>query len=466
MLILMLPLYANEVFASGCATTYAYRWACNSTVTYSMGGFSSAQELQINSGIGLWNSSSAYSTNTFTSSVSPVYTIIKGTTGTGGDAYDVYAYTQLTHTTTSSIVTSATTTFYVDEVAEYGDYPLWDANAAGYSTIFLRETLHEMGHTMGLNEPSGLTSCSSTTPGKTVMNPGCGTNDNEYYLMPTSIQACDLAQLTTLCPTPTPTPTPTPVPPSSACSSAGGTWNYFANYCSGISLSTCETTLGWTFTTTSEGSRCYPECDPDEQVYECETNGGIWRNCRCYLYSPIIIDVSGDGFALTGPDQGVSFDIDANGIPEQLSWTSAGSDDAFLVLDRNGNGLIDNGKELFGNFTDQPLPPTDEKKNGFLALAEYDKPQNGGNADGFITRKDSIFSSLRLWQDTNHNGISETSELNTLPVLGLRKIELDYRESKRTDEFGNQFRYRSKMRDSHDAQLGRWAWDVFLVKQP
>jgi len=182
----------------------------------------------------------------------------------------------------------------------------------------------------------------------------------------------------------------------------------------------------------------------------CDTCGG----------SPIVLDLNGDGIALTGANDGVDFDLNGNGTRDRLGWTTADSDDAWLALDRNGNGTIDNGGELFGDFT---LQPPASNKNGFLALAEFDKAANGGNGDGLIDYRDSVFNRLRLWQDTNHNGISEPEELHTLESLNVKALELDFKESKRVDGFGNEFKYRAKVKAGVAGSVARWAWDVFLA---
>ena len=135
---------------------------------------------------------------------------------------------------------------------------------------------------------------------------------------------------------------------------------------------------------------------------------------------------------------------------------------AWLVLDRNDNGIVDNATELFGNAAAQSSPGPGELRNGFRALSEFDKFVNGGNADGVINGTDSIFASLRLWQDTNHDGISTVSELHSLPKLGLASIDLSYKISKYRDNNGNTFKYRAKVKDAQGAQLNRWVYDVFL----
>jgi hypothetical protein len=197
-------------------------------------------------------------------------------------------------------------------------------------------------------------------------------------------------------------------------------------------------------------------CGTDGTV--CEINDGTGGP------SPIILDVDGTGYSLTNAADGVDFDLNSDGKKEHLSWTSAGSLNAFLVFDRNRDGFIGNGQELFGNYT--LLDTATRAPNGWVALAEFDQPKHGGNRDGVIDHHDAIYSVLRLWQDTNHDGISQPEELHTLQALGVDIIHLDYQKEGRRDRYGNLFRYRALIEGHHPLTgkpYRRFAFDVFLV---
>lgn len=146
--------------------------------------------------------------------------------------------------------------------------------------------------------------------------------------------------------------------------------------------------------------------------------------------SPIVLDLDGDGIETT-PLDAVYFDFDGNKLAEKTAWV--GADDGLLALDRNGDGRINDGSELFGNNT--RLANGQLAANGFQALAELD-----ANADGIINNQDAAYATLRVWRDVNGNGYSEASELITLEQAGVVSIGTGYSESTVVD--GNQNEHR------------------------
>ena len=146
------------------------------------------------------------------------------------------------------------------------------------------------------------------------------------------------------------------------------------------------------------------------------------------VYDPLVIDLGKSGFELTGIEDGVHFDMDLNGFAEKTGWITG--DDAFLALDLNGDGKINNSRELFGDRT--LLSDGTYAKSGFEALAQYDY-----NLDGLIDAHDEIYNRLLIWQDKNKDGISTSDELMTLKEAGITSINLNYTEKNSDNEIND-----------------------------
>ena len=163
--------------------------------------------------------------------------------------------------------------------------------------------------------------------------------------------------------------------------------------------------------------------NPNQCTYQV---GGILRN----VISPIVLDLKGNGFKFTSVEEGVVFDLNNDGVPEKTAWTGKQKafDNAFLVLDKNKNGQVDNGGELFGD--------QNGAANGFMELAKYDE-----NGDKVINKEDKVFNELLLWVDFNNNGKVDyeadgtTKELKTLSDAGVTELSVNYKVQK--DSNGN-----------------------------
>lgn len=142
-------------------------------------------------------------------------------------------------------------------------------------------------------------------------------------------------------------------------------------------------------------------------INDLYTSAKNWSPPRA---DPLVLDLDRDGIETIGIGSAanVLFDHDGDGVKTATGWVKA--DDGMLVLDRNGNGTIDNGGELFG---DQTLVGGVKAANGFAALSAEDTNKNGKFDAG-----DANFTKVRIWQDKNSDGVSQTDELRTLSELG------------------------------------------------
>jgi trimeric autotransporter adhesin len=138
-----------------------------------------------------------------------------------------------------------------------------------------------------------------------------------------------------------------------------------------------------------------------------------------HLGTPIILDLNGDGVSTLSVGAGVKFDLFADGNAVNTGWVS--STDGLLVLDRNHDGVINNGAELFGSSTQ--MADGSAASNGYVALRELDT-----NHDGVISAGDAAFADLQVWVDANSNGVSDSGETQSLTALGITSVSLAVNE--------------------------------------
>ncbi|WP_371864829.1 hypothetical protein [Neisseria yangbaofengii] len=145
------------------------------------------------------------------------------------------------------------------------------------------------------------------------------------------------------------------------------------------------------------------------------------RDGKYHVYDPLVLDLDGDGIETVGTQgyKGALFDHNSDGIRTSTGWISA--DDGLLVIDRNGDGLINNGGELFGDGT--VLKDGSNAAHGYAVLAEFDT-----NSDGKVDAQDADFAKLKVWRDLNQDGVSQEGELFTLAELNIQSLDVAYQD--------------------------------------
>lgn len=174
------------------------------------------------------------------------------------------------------------------------------------------------------------------------------------------------------------------------------------------------------------------ETPPDDSDSPPDDNGGGGGGGTTCVLSPLVLDLEGDGIHLSSMAQGVNFDLSGRGAV-RTGWVQA--DDALLALDRNGNGTIDDGTELFGEAANLNNELSDD---GFASLSLVDKRKHGGNEDGVVDSKDQLFAKLLVWSDRNGDGVSQAGEMRSLAQAGISRLMLSHEfNAGAIDAFGN-----------------------------
>ena len=155
-----------------------------------------------------------------------------------------------------------------------------------------------------------------------------------------------------------------------------------------------------------------------------------FNNGKTSRVDPIVLDLANNGFNPTTLADGVNFDLDGNGMAERINWVQG--DDAILAYDRNGDGAINDGTEVFGDNT--LLASGEPAENGFAALAELDS-----NADGILDAEDEHFGDLVVWKDANGDAGTDAGELISLEDVGIVSISLDHEKINSGTESGTVF---------------------------
>lgn len=249
-----------------------------------------------------------------------------------------------------------------------------------------------------------------------------------------------------------------------ACVHTGSAAYVFPTYASPVAMHlgyhfNCWTGVGKFFKISSSGTfqslgqytntQCWPPPPrQNETTTTCPVDGPYW--CPG---TPIVVPLTNTPLRLSSPD--VPFDLDANGTLDIVSWPEEASKFAFLAIDRNGDGVINNGSELFGDHT---VPGADD---GFSALLAMVKEELGRVPDiAEVNESNPLFSRLLLWVDGNRDGVSQSHELSPASSV-LQAVGLGMTLTGKKDPEGNLYRYKgwARYRDGRTRKV----YDIILT---